>query len=201
MDVGDVDDDVAKRVGFGWRDDGDGEFAHGFGGVFGNGTDFGGIQIRVSRLFFGFLLAFFDIEHIVGEFLLGDDGFFFSANNKIASRVVAAFAECVAGFAGQPIQDTVFGLDHDGELAEIDFFESNDAALGIGRNHRCFGGFAQKRGQLRGHFVGNRCAFLAFFGRFGIDCAPFCRIRFVRFRVVDAFDIALLRFAFVFDFV
>ena len=83
--------------------------ANGFCHVFRNTADFGGNQI-ICRIF-----EFMDIEHIVGELFLGNDGFFFALNDEISAHIIATFAHRIKGFARKVVQNAKIGLDHNGK--------------------------------------------------------------------------------------
>ena len=69
------------------------------------------------------LVVFTDINHIVREFLLRDNGLLLAVDNKIPAVVIFTLAHIETGFRFKTVENTVIGLNHNGEAPEENSLE------------------------------------------------------------------------------
>ena len=173
--VGQLDHDVLKGMGRRGVHQADAQGTDRFRDVFGDGPDFGGkgvgglatLDRSDPHFVFGIdllhLFVPFQQNHVVGEFLLGDDAFFLAVNEEIATRLVLTLAQGLTHMGRQPVQHTVLGLEHHGHTAEQDPVNTLLATLDTtGRNHFGRNVSCPYRGGLRRSRQGHKGCRLAF---------------------------------------
>ena len=103
---------------------------------------FRGIEMHI-------IFDFANIQHIVGEFLLADDCFFFSVNDEISANIITTFSHCIPDFARKSGQYTIIALKHNREFSKIHFFENEFLFLHIWFDHRFFRLYPEQCGLRR----------------------------------------------------